>query len=299
MSKLEDEIRQSVLNPETYRSNSVSFNDCVINYLNKKRPSVNELCKIKVLSNYFEGKKVSEMSDTWNNFCEDKKSLSCGTINRYVSTINAIMNMAKTDLKIEPPNIKKQKINNTVVFLLKDDIREKLLSCYSKHALPIFTMLAYQGFREQECLQLLWEDIRLHDATIIIRTSKNGETRSVPMHKKVWWILARKWINEKCPVSGNVWTTKFGETYKDSRKEVGGSPIYSAHLNALRKLKKKFNIDLKMRVHDWRHDWAGRMVMAGNDLITVQRLGGWKCTSMVARYATFSSKHVSEAINKI
>ena len=71
------------------------------------------------------------------------------------------------------------------------------------------------------------------------------------------------------------------------------------HHTALKKLKEQYGIDIKMRIHDWRHDWASRMVMAGVDLLTVQKLGGWKSLEMVKRYATFSSKHEIDAINKI
>ena len=70
-------------------------------------------------------------------------------------------------------------------------------------------------------------------------------------------------------------------------------------VNALAKLKKEHGIIVKMRVHDFRHDWASRMVMAGVDLITVQKIGGWKSLDMVKRYATISKKHESDAINKI
>lgn len=40
-----------------------------------------------------------------------------------------------------------------------------------------------------------------------------------------------------------------------------------------------------LRFHDLRHTFATRLVQAGVDLYTVQKLGRWKTTSMINRYA--------------
>lgn len=298
-SKIEQDIRDSILNPTTTRTNKTLFDDCLRNYLNKKRPTVIEFVRIRILAEHFEGVPVSDITDKWNEFCKERQHLAVSTLNRYISTLNAILNMAESDLNIKAPKLKKQPVKNTVVFSLDEDVREKLLSCYSDHVRPIFTLLAFQGFREQECLQLMWDDINLHDKTIMIRNSKNGETRVVPMHKRVWITLARHWIASGKPINGHVWLRRNGTLYPDSRKEMLGTPLASAQRNALRKLKSKYGIDLKMRVHDWRHAFASSLVMAGVDLLTVQELGGWKSLDMVKRYATFSNKHKIDSINKI
>lgn len=299
VSCLEKEIIDSVLHPKQDRTNKTLFDDCFKIYMSKKRPSIKEFSKLKVLIQYFEGCKVSDILSKWNVFCELKKDRSIGTLNRYANSLNSILQCGKEELNIEPPKIKRERDTKTVVFLLPDGVKEKLLECYSPYVKPVFITLAYQGFREQECLQLLWEDINLKEKLIVIRTSKNGETRTTPMHRKVWWAIARQWIKQGKPITGHVWLNRDGKPYKDNRKEEIGSPIYKAHIWALERLKRKYGITIKMRVHDWRHDWAGRMVMAGNDLLTVQKLGGWKCMSMVARYATFSAKHEQDSINKI
>lgn len=230
----------------------------------------------------------------------ERKHLAPSSLNRYANVLNAILNCAKEDVKIKPPKIQHYKVKNDVVFLLPESVRPLLLGCYSSHALPIFTIYAYQGLREQENLQLKWEDVDLKRAVLFIRTSKNGESRQVPMHKKVWWTLARHWIKSQKPITGNVWLNSKGQPYTDTRRTgCGGSPIRKAHTLALERLKEKHGVEIKMRVHDWRHDWASRMVMAGVDLLTVQKLGGWKSLDMVKRYATFSAKHEIDAINKI
>jgi integrase len=48
--------------------------------------------------------------------------------------------------------------------------------------------------------------------------------------------------------------------------------------------------------HVLRNTFAGRLVMKGVDLLTVQELGGWKSLSMVQRYAHLSQDHKRQAV---
>lgn len=299
-NRLVAETREKVLNPKSDNSNKRTFDDCLAIYLNKKRLKVAELKKIQIILPYFEGASVSDISAKWSEFIAQKRNLSPATLNRYATTLKSILSGAKEELKINIPKIEHYKVKNEIVFFLPDKIRPLLLECYSKHAKPIFTVYAYQGLREQENLQLQWEDVDIKNKCLFIRTSKNGESRQIPMHKKTWWAIAREWYKRGKPITGYVWLNNKGKPYTDTRKTgCGGSPIRKAHTLALERLKKEYGINLKMRVHDWRHDWAGRMVMAGVDLLTVKELGGWKSLDMVKRYANLSNKHKMEAINKI
>ncbi len=299
-SKLEADIREHALNPNADKTAKTTFDECLKIYLDKKHLKPAEIRKINILYPYFEGVNVSDIKRAWNKFYSLKNGLSASTLNRYATVINSILNFAKNDINITPERIKKEKVKDQVIFMLADKVRPLLLKCYSDHARPIFILFAYQGLREQENLQLQWEDVDFKRAVLFIRKSKNGEPRQIPMHKKTWWTLARQWIKQRKPTSGNVWLNNKRKPYTDTRKTgCGGSPIRKAHILALKRLKRDFNISVNMRVHDWRHDFASRMVMAGVDLITLQRIGGWKSLDMVKRYATLSKKHESESINKI
>lgn len=299
-SKLEADIREHALNPNADKTANTTFDECLSLYLEKKHLKPAEIRKINILFPYFEGVNISDIKSAWNKFCSLKNGLSPATLNRYATVINSVLNFARNDLNISPERIKKEKVKNQVVFMLTDKARPLLLKCYSEHARPIFIVFAYQGLREQENLQLQWEDVDFKRAVLFIRRSKNGEPRQIPMHKKTWITLARHWIKSGKPITGNVWLNNKRKPYTDTRKtSCGGSPIRKAHILAIARLKRDFGLSVNMRVHDWRHDWASRMVMAGVDLLTVQKLGGWKSLDMVKRYATLSQKHEIEAINKI
>jgi integrase len=50
------------------------------------------------------------------------------------------------------------------------------------------------------------------------------------------------------------------------------------------------------RFHDLRHTFATRLVQAGVDLYTVQKLGRWKTVNMVQRYAHHHTETLRNAI---
>jgi site-specific recombinase XerD len=48
-----------------------------------------------------------------------------------------------------------------------------------------------------------------------------------------------------------------------------------------------------------RHTFASRLVMAGVDLLSVQKLGGWRPLSMVQRYAHLAPDHLRAAVERL
>ena len=53
------------------------------------------------------------------------------------------------------------------------------------------------------------------------------------------------------------------------------------------------------RFHDLRHTFASRLAMAGVDLYTLQRAGGWKTQVMVQRYAHLSPEYIRAAVERL
>ena len=57
-----------------------------------------------------------------------------------------------------------------------------------------------------------------------------------------------------------------------------------------------------LRGYTWhcnRHTFASRLVMAGVDLLTVQKLGGWRTLAMVQRYAHLAPGHLRAAVDRL
>jgi integrase len=109
-------------------------------------------------------------------------------------------------------------------------------------------------------------------------------------------VLRPLWIERGKPEEGHVFLSSRDAPYTDTRdlKVQGGNPLQTAHENACRRAG-----IADFTVHDWRHHWASHCVMAGVDLVTLMRLGGWKSLRMVQRYAAVDTNHMNEAVRKL
>jgi integrase len=86
--------------------------------------------------------------------------------------------------------------------------------------------------------------------------------------------------------------TATGLVFTNPKKErIGTSHLIKSFHKAI----KRSDI-AKLRFHDLRHTFASRLVQGGADLFSVQKLGRWKNTSMVMRYAYHQPESLRSAI---
>jgi integrase len=133
--------------------------------------------------------------------------------------------------------------------------------------------------RRGEILALEKDDISTEGRAAIIRTSKNGEPRAIPLSKRALEAVAKA-----MSITENV----FGEK--------GGWQLRVANLeyNFRAAVKRAGLKDL--RFHDLRHTFATRLVQSGADIYAVQRLLGHKSLEMTSRYAHHSIDSLRKAI---
>jgi integrase len=79
-----------------------------------------------------------------------------------------------------------------------------------------------------------------------------------------------------------------------ARSHRGGNPAKRAHTSACTR-----EGVADFTVHGWHHHWASHCLMAGIDLITIMRMGGWKSIRSVQRYAAVDTTHMHKAIGKL
>ena len=197
---------------------------------------------------------------------------------------------------VDPPTIPTIKVSAERVRFLTAPERKNLLASYSEHALPIALTLCYQGCRSDEALRLDWRHVSLRKGTLYFPETKNGHPRTVPMDHRVKAALVDLWKSRHSPIGGPVFLNRHGEPYSDSRtqKYRGGNPFRSAHDFAC----KRAGLS-NFTPHDWRHDWACRAMMAGIDLETIKRLGGWRSIKALERYTAVTADHMATAMEKM
>lgn len=241
---------------------------------------------------------IARASDAWSEFTKKRcGGLMPATVDRFRSVLQAAINYAAASEQFDAPRIaRKDKIKNRRLRFLSHDQAARLLAAYAPHVQPVAVTLCYQGLRIGEALRLDWQHVSWAGSSLFVPETKNGDPRSVSVHKQVRKVLHGLWVRRGSPTEGRVFLNRLGEPYADTRqyKLPGGSPIRKAHETACRRA----GIG-DFHVHDWRHHWASWCVMSGIDIDTIKQEGGWKSLRMVERYATVSAAHRAMAMRKL
>jgi len=290
-------IRSAALDGPAGRARALTVADCILAYANRPR-SVSRLdaAKLGLINRQIGAHRIEALGEAWRIWRAAHPHHATATAIRYRALILAAVRSCCAEMSIPAPSLPPIAASREerLVYLTEAE-RAAMLRSYSPHAACPVLLLAYQGMRTQEALQLDW---RLVDwATDTLRVgaarAKSRRARAIPMHPRVKLLLVGLWHAAGRPQAGAVFHTSRGAAWADTQDE-GGNPLRSAHTTACRRAGVA-----GFRVHDWRHDWAARMVMAGVDLFTLMRLGGWSSLAMVERYGAVNAAHMAEAIRRI
>lgn len=154
---------------------------------------------------------------------------------------------------------------------------------------PELDLAMHTGFRRGEQFGLRWGDVDRGRgfATVYGKTGR----RTVPLNSAARAALAK--LHEFS--EGGQWVVReLRHRAPGRRQEASGG--------RLRDTRRWFEEAIRaasienFRWHDLRHTWATRLLRAGVDLVTLQKLGGWKDISMVLRYAHTNDQQMRRAV---
>jgi len=168
--------------------------------------------------------------------------------------------------------VSKEKVNNLRERWLTLEGEESLLKESPKWLQEMIVFSINTGLRQGEILNLQWPQIDLFRKTMAILEQKNKGKDTLPLNEKALEVLkARVKVR---PIKNNyVFYT------------VNGTPFDASNLRRIfYSARDRAKID-DFHWHDLRHTFATRLIQAGVDIYTVQKLGRWKNISMVMRYA--------------
>lgn len=295
------EVRQGLLHGG---SAAVLISDCALSYVSRAggvQPY--DVVRVNEFNNMCGHLPLAEAPAAWQTWLIQRGAGQApSSVARWRSSFQAMLNHGASANGLTAPRLPSVKGAAGIerVIYLSEHERRALLAAYNPAAMCPILVLAYQGMRTQEALQLDWRRVDLVRGTIHLPAdeTKSQRARTVPLHPKVDALLFGMWNAARRPLSGPVFLSSRGEPYTDTRgrdgTQQGGNPLTKAHETACRVAGVS-----GFRVHDWRHDWAARMVMAGVDLRTLMDLGGWSSLRMVQRYASVTGEHMADAIRRL
>lgn len=234
---------------------------------------------------YFSGQKMDAITpySIEQYKLERLKKVSKTTVNRELACLRHMFNLGiewgKWDVnpvqkvrffKEEPTNFK----------ILSFEEANRLIAHCSPHFRPLVVMALNTGMRRAEILNLKWKNLDLKNRIITVEKTKAHDIRRIPINDPLY-----KELIALPHYSDYVFAHPNGQPFKDFRK-------------AFHNARKRAGLE-HFRFHDLRHTFASQLVMAGEDLVTVQRLMGHKTIEMTMRYSHLSDQHRINAVNKL
>lgn len=267
-----------------------SWQDAVIRWISEtsdKATHKEDIAKLRWLDKYLGGLNLNEISlDVIDSIKIDKlKTAKKPTVNRYLALIRSILIKSRDvwEWLDKVPKIK--------LFVERAD-RERsltpsqairLLSELPAHQRETVLFALATGLRQSNVVKLEWGKVdleRCHAWVPGVR-SKNGRPIAVPLNEVAMSVLLRQ--KDKHPI--RVFT-------------YSGKPFANAGTRAWRKALVRAEI-FDFRWHDLRHTWATWQRQAGTPTHELQRLGGWKSSVMVERYAHLAPEQLASAAGRI
>jgi integrase len=284
------------------------------------------LDKVVRLDDFFAGYRASEIdADLIRKFiaAEQGRGLSNGSINRSISALRRMFNLARHDGKVRDiphfPLVKEAKPRQG---FFERQQYEKLLAELPDYLRLPFSIGYFSGMREGEILGLEWNQVDFLRGVIQLRAgeTKNDEARQVPIVPQLRALLVEQRAKRQpdCPyvcfrfdrrglavkVEGfrKAWYSSccragLGQMVPKTDR-ITGEVLYAPSRGPRSKPKAKM-VYQRMIFHDLRRTGARNLVHAGVPEKVCMAIGGWKTRSVFDRYTIVSPKDVAEAGRKL
>ncbi len=207
------------------------------------------------------------------------------TVNRYLALIRSVLLRARDEWEWidRTPKVKLFKEGPGRERSITAEQAATLLGELPAHQRDVVLFALATGLRQSNVLGLEWSHVNLDTghAWVDAAQSKNRKPIAVPLNATALQVLRRQLGKHPERVF----------TYR-------GRPLAWGNTLAWRKALKRAGIE-NFRWHDLRHSWASWHRQAGTPTHELQRLGGWRSSVMVERYAHLAPDHLAQAANRL
>jgi integrase len=176
---------------------------------------------------------------------------------------------------------------------LHDDEAERLDAAMRDDYAPLFDFVRATGQRKTECFSLRWSEVNW-EARQIIRKGKGGRKIVVPITDTVRAILWPLRSHHPDRVFTYVVQRTQGDKVRGERH-----PITKGGLNTRWRRTRIAAGLIDFRFHDFRHDFATKLLRDCNNLRIVQRALGHRDIKTTARYAHVLDEDVAAALDRV
>lgn len=203
-----------------------------------------------------------------------EKLLSNSTVNNHLTALKLYKNYRK-EIEQKETGLVICKSLKTIVpeveILNPEEIQKLFETTVNKRDKAVIASLYYLGLRAGESAELLLEDVDLENAKVLIRKSKTGYQREVPIHNKALEIF-EEYLQERIHK---------GECFLQGIK---GNLTSAGILFIIEKIAEKSGITKRIYPHLLRHSIATHLLKNGMELKKVSRFLGHRSLESTQRY---------------
>jgi integrase len=207
------------------------------------------------------------------------------TVNRYLALVRAVLLRARDEWEWidRTPKVKLFREGPGRERSITVEQAATLLGQLPAHQRDVVLFALATGLRQSNVLGLEWSHVNLDTghAWVGAAQSKNRRPIAVPLNATALAVLRRQLGKHPERVF----------TYR-------GRPLAWGNTLAWRSALKRAGIE-NFRWHDLRHSWASWHRQAGTPTHELQRLGGWRSSVMVERYAHLAPDHLAKAAGRL
>lgn len=256
------------------RASGKTWNDAFLKWLNAKERSESDCYCLRALQ--YANRPLHHCTvESFTNVL-DTMAISPATYNRYISRIQAVLNLSGQHIKIP----KKPAGEGRLRFLTEAEW-ERLYAELPAHLKPMALFAVKTGLRRHNVTHLMWEDVDMARKTLRVHAdqTKAGKALGIPLGKASMAVLEAQQEAQKDAPS--PWVFPYRSKPVTSVKTAFGKALQRAGLQ-------------DFTWHGLRHTWASWHAMNGTDLPVLQELGGWASYTMVQRYAHLAPEHLAK-----
>lgn len=208
------------------------------------------------------------------------------TIRNDLHLLSAVLQMAIQDWGYDIRNpvrmIRMPVAKNARGRRLRQDEEKRLIHAAKTLQLRAIIVVAIESaMRLGEMIELTWKDVDLSGRTVVLRDTKNGDTRVVPLTRRAAGALAA------------LRTQRGAETQRVFNLWKRSDSFSKGWRALLRRAKIE-----DLRFHDLRHEAASRMTERGLSPLEVAAITGHRTMQMLKRYSHFSPQHLLWLLDK-
>lgn len=218
-----------------------------------------------------------------------EKLLSSSTVNNHLTALKLYKNYLKDIERIETTLIICRSFKTTipeVEILSPQEIQILFANTESKRDKAVLASLYYLGLRAGESAELLLEDVDVENAKVLIRKSKTGYQREVPIHSKALEIF-EEYLAIREPK---------GDCFLQGLK---GNLTAAGILFIIEKIAERSNIKKRIYPHLLRHSIATHLLKNGMELEKVSRFLGHRSLESTQRYTHLEKSEVGSQKSEV